>query len=295
MKKALLLTMALVMIAGLALAQNVLVYSTEGEYVNAGFVKIENNRVFLNVNGQIDSVDANDISVLIFDNGFTNFYKDRDAHAQADPNMIVMKRDQNYFGRASHAYSGGKLTMTRSAGGFFEIPLDQVARIYFNPRPFFAKAVITGNSTIEWAVDEETPGTDPDPAQGRNNGKKRGGGNKNNRQNAAQQLGGGMVAIQFRNNSSTTGIIFDAQGKDLELVLNDGRKFNMRTIKMINYQEVDFNYPKENKLKKPGYATFILRGGGVVYGQIIDYRGQGEWELVGGQRILWNQVLRIYL
>ena len=290
MKKSVILTMALLLIAGLALAQNVLVYSTEGEYVNAGFVKIENNRLFLNINGQLDSVDVNEVAVLIFDNGYTNFYKDRDSHGGADPNMIVMKRDQNYFGRAAAGYASGKLTMTRSAGGYFEIPMHEIARIYFNPRPFFQKAVITGNNSIEW--DNGNKQTTPD-----NNRKKDKKKNKKNRNKPAQnvqKLGGGMVAIQFRNSSSTTGIIFDAQGRDLELVLRDNRRFNMRSIKMINYEEVKFNYPSENKLKKPGFATFILRGGGVMYGQIIDYRGQGEWELAGGQRIRWNQVKRIY-
>lgn len=290
MKKSIFLTMALVLIVSMAMAQNVLVFSTEGEYVNCNFVKIENNRVFLNVNGQIEAMDPNEIAVLIFDNGFTNYYKDRDFHGQADPNMIVMKRDQHYFGRVSTAYAGDKVMMTRSAGGFMEIPINQVARIYFNPRPFFQSAVITGNNSIEWDYGEEEAEETTVKKKNRNKKKNR----PNNRRNAVEKLGGGMVAIQFRNSSSTTGIIYDAQGRDLELVLNDGRKFNMRNIKMINYEEVKFNYPSENRYKKPGYATFILRGGGVQYGQIIDYRGQGEWELVGGQRIRWNQVKRIY-
>lgn len=291
MKRTLYTLAALALFVSLAAADEytAMVYSTAGEQAETQFVSQRDYTVTFRVNGLIREINANDIGVVIFDNNYTNFYGDQDRLNMADPNLIVLK---------SNAYIGGRLVSMipnqqatiQTARGTVTYNAVDIARVYFNPRPFFDAVEITGNNTVALPADENQG----DENQGNDKGKNRDRNKNKNRGNdeAVQRLGGGDCFIVFRNGGTTLGNIYDVTGTNPELVLRDGRKFVLSQIRMINFVETRSNYAKDNP--QAGWATFIMRNGAVVTGRVIDFRGNNEWELADGRMIPNAQVARVY-
>lgn len=277
-----------------------LAFTAKGEMIKGSFLRQDDYKVIMRVEGQLYEYPSNDLAVVIFDNNYTNFYRDRDSQTSADPNLVILKQNAHVSGRVTSVVPGERIVIQRR-DGVVSYNTHDVARIYYNPRPLFALAEITGNNTLKLPEPEEETGGDDD----KGGDKKRGGGkdrdkkdpgkNKNKKKpKPAERLAGGEVFIRMKGGATTRGLIYDAQGRNLELILRDGRKFLVNNIDIINYVEVKNNYPKDKNLIRPGGATFIMRNGGTAYGVVLDYRGDGEWELADGRRLRWNQIARIY-
>lgn len=295
MKRILCTLAGLALMVPLATAEEytVQVYSTTGEEAVTQFVRQQEFTVTFRVEGLIREVSANDIGVIIFDNNYTNFYGDLDRIDMADPNLIVLKRGVYIGGRLISMIPDGRATIQTERGAVTYNAVD-IARIYFNPRPFFAAVAITGNNTVALPADDG--GGDEDQADKGNRDRDR---NKNKGKNkdrdnneAVQRLGGGDAFIVFRNGGTTLGNVYDVTGANPELVLRDGRKFLLTQIRMINFVETRANYAQDKP--QVGWATFIMRNGTVITGRVVDYRGAGEWELADGRMIPGGQVARIY-
>lgn len=293
MKRNLITLLALLCIAVPAAAQyNALVYSVDGEAFECQFVRQDGFNVTLRFGAETRVYNANDLAVVIFDNGFTNFYKDRDSHQMADPNYLVQKNGGVVIGQVVSFIPNGTVVVNRPGGGSFNLPAVDFARVYYNPRPFFANVKITGNNTVELAAN----GGD-DEGRGRDNGKDRDKGKgkgKGNNQPQVESLVGGEVFLRLKNGATTRGIIYDVGSRDPELIFTDGRKLRLSDVDLINYREVKSDYKEDKNRIRIGGATFILHNGGVVYGVVVDYRGQGEWEFTDGRRVPWSQISRIY-
>lgn len=297
MKRLLCTLIALALFVPFATADeyNARVFSKEGEIAMVKFVRHQEFTVTLRVDGLIREVSANDIGVMIFDNNYTNFYGDRDRVNLADPHLIVLKNGAYIGGRLVSMIPNQRATIQTPRGSVTYNAVD-IARIYYNPRPFFDSVDVTGNNSVEMLADDD--GDDEDKADddgGKNRDRNKGKGkdkNRGNNNNAVQRLGGGDCFIVFRNGGTTTGNVYDVTGANPELVLRDGRKFPLSQIRMINFVETRAKYAKDNP--KAGWATIIYRNGAVTTGRIIDHRGNNEWELADGRMIPGGQVARIY-
>jgi hypothetical protein len=236
----------------------------------------------------IREYNVNDLAVVIFDNNYTNFYQDRDSIHLANPHMMIMKRGEVIPGRVVSVVPDASTTVTLPQDRPFRVMTVDVARIYYNPRPFFDKAEITGNNTVVIDTGEEGGGKGGGKGGGRKGGGKGGG------KEDVEKLFGGDVYVKMKGGASTRGLIYDVTGVNPELVFRDGRKILLANVAIINYIEVKDNYPGDKQKVKLGTATFIMRNGAVVYGQVVDFRGEDEWELTDGRRISWSQIARIY-
>ena len=298
MKRVLCTLAALALVTPAIFAQEytTLVYSTAGEEATVQFVRHQEFTVTFRVDGLLREVNANDIGVVIFDNNYTNFYGDRDRLDTADPHLIVLKRGAVIGGRLISMIPQQRATIQTARGAVTYNAVD-IARVYYNPRPFFDAVEITGNNTLalpEGAAegDDEDRADDRDRGKDRNKGKGKGKNKDRGNKEVVQRLGGGDAFIVFRNGGTTTGTVYDVQGANPELVLRDGRKFPLGQIRMINFVETRSKYAKDKP--QAGWATIIMRNGAVITGRIIDYRGAGQWELADGRMIAGGQVARIY-
>jgi hypothetical protein len=291
MHKTILTLVAVLFAAVPAAAQyNALVYTVDGDAFECVFVRQDGFNITLRFGSENRVYNANDLAVVIFDNGFTNFYRDRDSHAMADPNYLVQKNGGVVIGMITSFVPDGTVVINRPGGGTFNLPAVDFARVYYNPRPFFEKAKITGNTTVEFAAADD--GEDDNQGKGRGNGKNRD--KANGKKPQVESLVGGEVFVRMKNGGTTRGIVYDVMSRDPELVFNDGRRIRLSEIDLINYAEVKFDYKEDKNRLRLGGATMIMRNGGVAYGVIIDYRGDGEWEFNDGRRIPWSQIARIY-
>jgi hypothetical protein len=96
-------------------------------------------------------------------------------------------------------------------------------------------------------------------------------------------------------------VIYDiaGAGPDHEVVLTDGRRFNFSQLNMINCVKTKPHYNVDEGRIQFGMHTIILRGGNVIYGRVIDFRGSTNinerfFELLDGRQLPWQQVARIY-
>lgn len=263
-----------------------LVYTVGGEEINCSFVRQDGFTVVLRIEGVQRQYSPNDLAVVIFDNNYTNYYTDQQALESANPNMAFLKQGHVLIpGRVLSVVPQGITQIELPTRGVARYNTVEIARIYYNPRPFFDKATITGNNTVEFAADENKG--DDDSKKGNRKDRKK-------KEKKVESLVGGQVFIKMKGGATTRGIVYDVTGTDPQLVLTDGRKLMLRDISLINYVEVKDNYPKDKRSIKVGGATFIMRNGAVTYGQVIDYRGDGEWELADGRMLPWGQIARIY-
>jgi hypothetical protein len=297
MRKTYLAALMLAIFAMAAPAQQeypALTFAADGEVIEGYFVRHNGSTVSLRINGTVTNFNASDLGVVIFDNGYTNFYRDKDNMHLAAPHLVILKNGAVIPGNVYSMVPNGRITIATNRGATVTYNSVEVARIYFNPGPLFDSVEITGQNSLAMLDDgeDEPEAGNPDERDRKKDRKKNKRKDKNDEN--VVKLGGGEVFISFRDGGVTRGIVKDLSGNPLQVSLQDGRTFPLTSLRMINYVETRTNYPADQNKINPGFATLILRNGAVVSGTIIDYRGAGEWELHTGQRIPWSQIARIY-
>lgn len=229
---------------------------------------------------QFGEIALGDLGLVIFDSGKNNYPADSGRQHQASPHQVVFKNGSVLNGQLISFVPGQTLVINNS-GRQENYKASDIARVYFNPVELFRNARIVSNNYIEAA--QGTGGSSQQ--QGNNN---RGG----NKQQKAERLGGGEVMITFYNGNTARGIIYDARGRNLEIVMQDGRTFKLNSIYQINYEEAVHSYKEDQNLRQGG-ATFIYKNGAKTFGQVLDYRGKNQWELTDKRMIPARQLARI--
>jgi hypothetical protein len=304
MKKRLILLIMLVFTTSLiAMAQSpvaVQVYGINGERVVCEFVQQIDSTVTLRENGQMSNYSVNDIAVVIFDNSYTDFYQDQADLQAADPYLICMKNGQVFGGNLSQLIPGRELPGQGNAGGrASRFQAADVARIYYNPRPFFSNVNVTSANSV--AIHN---GNQPIPPnrnnQNRNAQKKNNQNNQNTQNNQNNQqaapLPHGKHLMVFSDGRQLIETIDGISAKSGTLYMHNKKTaIPYANLVMINFTKNKVEYAVDRNLNTyQGQITIVLRNKQVLYKTLIKFSNKSGWQFTDGSTLPTKAVARVY-
>ena len=236
-------------------------YLQDGAKHAARFFGLHDGRIDMAVDGGYrQAYSQAQVPLVVFDDRYTDFDADRRAAERAYPHTIVFKDGRVLQGTALDYFVGGAFLALVEGRRETYNSVD-VARIYLDPRSFFAQR-------------DRGPSPAPSPAPSLRRGQ------------AFLKLSGGDTLIEE---------IEDIRGgKERYYALKGGRRIPMDEVVYINFESAeDLSRADRDRLKR-GQATFFLRDGRVVHGEVRDMLGEQVFELQDGTKIQVREISRVY-
>ncbi|HEX9637015.1 MAG TPA: hypothetical protein VGB99_05745 [Acidobacteriota bacterium] len=232
-------------------------YLQDGAKHSARFFSLQNGQIQMALDGgQRQIYTQAQVPLLVFDDRYTNFDSDRETTQQAYPHTIVFKDGRVLHGTALDYYiSGAFLALIEGQRQTYNAV--DVARIYFDPRAFFAQ---------------------------------RGGGPAD-----SPTLKRNQAFLKLVSGDTLTQEIEDIRGgKERYYALKGGRRIPMDDVVFINFDSAeDLSRSDRDRLKRD-QATFFMRDGRVIHGVVRDLLGDQAFELEDGTRIPLREISRVY-
>jgi hypothetical protein len=115
------------------------------------------------------------------------------------------------------------------------------------------------------------------------------------------KLFGGRFMFLMEGGEVVTGVIYSiaGEGPEREIILTDGRRLKFGDLSMINCRDMETSFPEDEQRIRDGQQTLILDDGSAIYGQIVDFSADKNFEsrffeLADGRSVSWQKVLRIH-
>ena len=231
-------------------------HTQDGVKHSAIFFGLRDGSIDLALDGGVRRLySSTEIPLLVFDDRYTNLDADRKAVERAYPHTIVFKDGRVLQGTALNYYPGGAFLALVDGRRETYNAVD-VARIYFDPKRFFA----------------EQQAADQPP-----------------------RLRRGEAFLRLSDGRTLIAEIEDIRGgQDRYYALAGGKHIPMDDVVYINFETADDLTRSDRDQLKRGQATFFLRGGRVIYGTVRDMLGDQMFELQDGQKIQLRDISRVY-